>query len=223
MAAAYVQGAGAGADSVTGLPVTFPANPAAHSCLVAFVTAGSTATVSGIASAGGTSWAQSKSEANSAIDAEIWTAPDCVGGASDKTVTITLSAAVASAATIFELSGLVLASPLDQSAVAASLATGSITPSAGGEIVLAMAADGTNVTAPGSGWTCPVGSVHDGFSFIFMSAVYQIQTAAAAASATFTGGSSSPAGIILSLKSLVAARLPSGLIVPQAVQRSAAR
>jgi hypothetical protein len=66
--------------------------------------------------------------------------------------------------------------------------------------------------------------VADSFNVVFVCAGYQIQTSAAATSATFTGGSSTPASVIVSVKAVVATSLPGRpYIVSQAVKRAAFR
>lgn len=199
MTAAYVQSAKATSGAYPNtLTITFASNPVPGNTLVICSGNGDLAygftSVDYITSATGTTWSYIDEGTSSDLVAETWVAQDCVGGSTDKTITISyvdFGSALPLAAIAFEFSGVttdfVGAASNDTST---TLDTGSITPDKANALVIATCTNASAITSPGGSWNDPQGPVDSGGTYL--GAVYQIQSAATATSATWGGTANHP-------------------------------
>lgn len=108
----------------------FSSNNAAGSLLVAAIGINtSSPSVSGITDSQGNTWSKAAATNGSSSDAEVWYAPNSKAGANTLTITITgTSSARPTTVDLVEVSNIVLASPLDKTALVSSSGT---TPATG--------------------------------------------------------------------------------------------
>lgn len=181
--AALVQQKTSTVTSGTMAAITLDSATTAGNLLVVCVTTRS-ATVSGIS--GGGTWTETKYQGGS-VYAGIWSCPNC---SSTSSVTVTLSGdtSVDSCVSVQEYSG-IEASPVDTtnsgSGTAATMATGSVTPSQANNLVVGMAGvRGTLVSGPTGSFTALTSAITATPYNLF--AAYKVQTAADAASTSWT-------------------------------------
>lgn len=157
------------------LTLTLPSNPTAGDFIIVAVGVdfSSTTTVSSVASTNDTYVRAGSAATGANLDAEIWYAPNVVGGANSNSIVITPTiVATGMGAYAFEFSGVLASGPLDQHNTAASLTTATLTPGVANELFVAIAANFHVLTSAGT-WTgftaLTGGSGHYGFGYLIAS------------------------------------------------------